>query len=121
MACARFLLLKIAKIVFRRPEVAAVAAVSSDLRRRRAQVDQSRLRRMPFVVDMDAAMADSAPRVFGSGSNVSRHLDFERRQCRTRTRGRGEHNRGYLHDGRADPRLPRDAAARLQLERGGTS
>ncbi len=60
------------EIRFAGQEVAAVAALSTDIASDALSVVRVDYETMPFVVDVDAAMTDSAPRVFGSGSNVGR-------------------------------------------------
>ena len=60
------------EVRFAGQEVAAVAAISPGHRRRRARADQGRLRSAAVRRRYGDAMADSAPRVFGSGSNIGR-------------------------------------------------
>ncbi|MGO9797959.1 MAG: xanthine dehydrogenase family protein molybdopterin-binding subunit [Candidatus Binatus sp.] len=60
------------EIRFAGQEVAAVAAISSDLAADALKLIKVDYQTMRFVLNMDRAMADSAPRVFGSGSNVGR-------------------------------------------------
>src|SRR5260370_31697505 len=60
------------EIRFAGQEVAAVAALSSDIAADALKVIHVDYETMPFVVDVEAAMTDSAPRVFGRGSNVGR-------------------------------------------------
>ena len=60
------------EIRFAGQEVAAVAAVSSDLADDALKLIRVDYDTMRFVVNMDRAMGDSAPRVFGTGSNVGR-------------------------------------------------
>ena len=60
------------EIRFAGQEVAAVAATSSDIASDALKVIKVDYETMPFVVDFEAAMTDSAPRVFGSGSNVGK-------------------------------------------------
>lgn len=62
------------EIRFAGQEVAAVAALSTDVASDALKLVKVDYETMPFVVDIDAAMTDSAPRVFGSGSNVGRAI-----------------------------------------------
>src|SRR5258708_36398278 len=58
------------EVRFAGQEVAAVAAISSDIAADALKLIKGDYETLPFVVDIDAAAEDSAPRVFGSGSNV---------------------------------------------------
>jgi xanthine dehydrogenase YagR molybdenum-binding subunit len=60
------------EIRFAGQEVAAVAAISSDIAADALRLIKVDYEKMLFVVEMDTAMASDAPRVFGSGSNVGR-------------------------------------------------
>ena len=60
------------EIRFAGQEVAAVAAISSDIAADALKLIKVDYETLPFVVDMDSAAKDSAPRVFGSGSNVGK-------------------------------------------------
>ena len=60
------------EIRFAGQEVAAVAATSSDIAADALKLIKVDYETLPFVVDMESAAKDSAPRVFGSGSNVGR-------------------------------------------------
>jgi len=62
------------EIRFAGQEVAAVAALSSDIAADALRLVKVEYETLPFVVDMDAAMTDSAARVFGSGSNLGRAI-----------------------------------------------
>ena len=62
------------EIRFAGQEVAAVAALSTDIAADALKMIKVDYETLPFVVDVDAAMTDSAPRVFGSGSNVGRAI-----------------------------------------------
>lgn len=66
------------EIRFAGQEVAAVAALSSDLANDALKLIKVDYETMPFVVDVDAAMTDSAPSVFGAGSNLGRPGTSER-------------------------------------------
>ena len=58
------------EIRFAGQEVAALAAISSDIAADALKLIKVDYETIPFVVDMDSAAKDSAPRVFGIGSNV---------------------------------------------------
>src|SRR5271168_2033364 len=60
------------EIRFAGQEVAAVAAISSDIAADALKLIKVDYETQPFVIDMDDAAKDSAPRVFGRGSNVGR-------------------------------------------------
>jgi xanthine dehydrogenase YagR molybdenum-binding subunit len=60
------------EIRFAGQEVAVVAAISSDIAADALKLIKVDYETQPFVVEMDDAAKDSAPRVFGSGSNVGR-------------------------------------------------
>ena len=60
------------EVRFAGQEVAAVAAISTDIAADALKSIKVDYEALPFVVDMDAAMTDSAPKVFGSGSNIGR-------------------------------------------------
>src|SRR5258708_32414004 len=60
------------EIRFAGQEVAAVAAISSDITADALKLIKVDYETLPFVVDMDAAAKESAPRVFGSGSNIGK-------------------------------------------------
>ncbi|MFZ0680629.1 xanthine dehydrogenase family protein molybdopterin-binding subunit [Candidatus Binatus sp.] len=60
------------EIRFAGQEVAAVAAISSDIAADALKLIKVDYETLPFVVDMDAAAKDSAPSVFRSGSNVGK-------------------------------------------------
>src|SRR5579863_2626977 len=60
------------EVRFAGQEVAAVAAISSDIASDALKLIKVDYETMPFVADVDAAMTDSAPRVFGTGSNIGR-------------------------------------------------
>ena len=60
------------EIRFAGQEVAALAAISSDIAADALKLIKVDYETIPFVVDMDSAAKDSAPRVFGIGSNVGR-------------------------------------------------
>src|SRR5579862_6428692 len=60
------------EIRFAGQEVAAVAATSTDIASDALNLIKVDYETMPFVTDIDAAMSDSSPRVFGSGSNLGR-------------------------------------------------
>ncbi len=60
------------EIRFAGQEVAAVAALSSDIASDALKLIKVDYETLPFVVDVDSAMTDSSPRVFGSGSNLGR-------------------------------------------------
>ena len=60
------------EIRFAGQEVAAVAATGSDLASDALKLIKVEYEALPFVADMDAAMADGAPRVFGTGSNIGK-------------------------------------------------
>src|SRR6266481_1465315 len=62
------------EIRFAGQEVAAVAALSTDIAADALRLIKVDYETLPFVVDMEAAMPESAPRVFGSGSNVGRAM-----------------------------------------------
>src|SRR5258708_39909439 len=60
------------EIRFAGQEVAAVAAISSDIAADALKLIKVDYETLPFVVDMDAAAKESAPRVFGSSSKVGK-------------------------------------------------
>src|SRR6202030_650749 len=60
------------EIRFAGQEVAAVAAISSDIAADALKLIKVDYETLPFVVDMDSAAKDSAPRIFGSWSNVGK-------------------------------------------------
>src|SRR5271156_3932825 len=60
------------EIRFAGQEVAAVAAITSDIAADALKLIKVDYETQPFVVDMDDAAKDSAARVFGGGSNVGR-------------------------------------------------
>ena len=60
------------EIRFAGQEVAAVAAITSDIAADALKLIKVDYETQPFVVEMDDAAKDSAPRVFGGGSNVGR-------------------------------------------------
>src|ERR1700722_16375605 len=60
------------EIRFAGQEVAAVAAASSDIAADALKLIKVDYETLPFVVDMDSAAKDSAPRIFGSWSNVGK-------------------------------------------------
>ena len=62
------------EIRFAGQEVAAVAALSTDIAADALKLIKVDYETLPFVVDMEAALPESAPRVFGSGSNVGRAM-----------------------------------------------
>ena len=53
-------------------EVAAVAAISSDIANDAVALINVEYERLPFVADLDTAMATGAPAVFENGSNLSK-------------------------------------------------
>ncbi len=60
------------EIRFAGQEVASVAAISSDIAADALKLIKVDYETLPFVVEMDSAAKDSAPRVFGSASNVGK-------------------------------------------------
>ena len=72
------------EIRFAGQEVAAVAAISPGIAADALELIKVDYEPLPFVVDMDAAVKDSAPRVFGSGSQRRHDQTLERRRCRRR-------------------------------------
>ena len=106
------------EIRFAGQEVAAVAAISSDIAADALKLIKVDYEQLPFVVDMDSASKDSAPRVFGSGSNIGKVKHSSVGDVAERTRDRGEHDRGDLHDAGADARLPRNSRRSRELQPG---
>ncbi len=106
------------EIRFAGQEVAALAATSSDIAADALKLIKVDYETLPFVVDMDSAAKDSAPRVFGSRSNVSKTKQSSIGDVSEGTRDRSEQHRSNIHDAGADTRLPRSARRRRELQCG---
>ena len=106
------------EIRFAGQEVAAVAAISSDIAADALKLIKVDYETLPFVVDMDAAAKGF--RAARLRQRIQRRQDqpLERRRRAEGTRNRGEHDRGHLHDARADACLPRNSRRGRELQRG---
>ena len=107
------------EIRFAGQEVAAVAAISSDIAADALKLIKVDYETLPFVVDMDAARQGFRAARLRQSIQRRQDQEFERRRRAEGTRDRGEHDRGDLHDAGADSCLPRNAWRGRELQRGG--
>jgi xanthine dehydrogenase molybdopterin-binding subunit B len=104
------------EVRFAGQEVAAVAAVSPEVATHALRHIKVEYTPLPFVVDMDKAMAAEAPKGFRQPPQPCRSSRHERRRCHARFQRSRRRSRGALHHAGADARLARDPRRGRELE-----